>query len=168
MEIISKEAKVRYIAEKDLIRILGQYWSSLERHLLREAGSGYRFRLQTRKFEDLLRAVKNRSGLVIDLKLMHTAGFSLYDFEPGIMIIKNFYIHPDCRRQGLGDLLLKRTAQEAQENNASRILCKLFEENCREQGLVEWFSKRGYRFIKGGEYECDKMLCDDLGKTLHS
>ena len=168
MEIVSKGAKVRYIAKKDLIRILGQYWSSLERHLLREAESRHRLRLQARKMEDLARAVSRRYGLIVDLNIMHTAGFSLYDFEPGVMVLKNFYIHPGCRGQGLGSLLLKRTAQEAQRNNASRILCKLFEESCRESGLVEWFTKRGFQFIKGREYECDKMICDDLGKILYS
>ncbi len=168
MEIMSKEVKVRYIAEKDLARILGQYWSNLGRHLLRQADDRYILKLQTRKFEDLLRAVTRKYGLVVDLKLMYTAGFDLYDFEPGIMVLKNFYIHPNCRRQGLGTRLLKETAREAQRNNASRILCKLFEEDCREQGLVEWFSKRGFRFVKGGKYKCDKMICDDLGKILYS
>lgn len=76
-----------------------------------------------------------------------------------------FAVDPDVQGKGIGRLLLEKCERQAQEAGATELACSMAEP---DRDLLQFYLKRGYRFIEHWQWPYTNYRSAILSKTLKS
>ncbi len=83
--------------------------------------------------------------------------------NPHVDSFSQFAIDPDIQGQGLGGLMLDKAESRARECGAVELACSMAEP---DTALMQWYLKRGYRFIEHWQWPYTNYRSAILSKTL--
>lgn len=76
-----------------------------------------------------------------------------------------FAVDPDVQGKGIGRLLLEKCERQAQEAGATELACSMAEP---DRDLLQFYLKRGYRFIEHWQWPYTNYRSAILSKTLNA
>lgn len=83
--------------------------------------------------------------------------------NPHVDSFSQFAVDPDIQGQGLGGLMLDKVESRARECGALEIACSMAEP---DTALMQWYFKRGYRFIEHWQWPYTNYRSAILSKKL--
>ncbi|MES2765557.1 MAG: GNAT family N-acetyltransferase [Bacteroidota bacterium] len=102
-------------------------------------------------------------GTICYYSPQNTHGTPWYDL-PNVAHFGQFAVEPELQRSGIGNLLLKEVENEAFKNSVEELALDTAETAFH---LIEFYKKRGYRFIEFTQWNEVNYRSVIMSKTLH-
>ena len=83
--------------------------------------------------------------------------------RPEVAHVGQLAVEPALQRQGLATQLLKRVEETARQDGAAELALDTAEQ---ARHLIEWYERRGYRFIEYADWEVTNYRSVIMSKTL--
>ena len=87
---------------------------------------------------------RNCIGMVVEMDEV-VAGFMIYELHKSRLHVLNFAVHPDYRRQGVGQTMTNKLISKLTSQRRTRILLEVKETNVEAQ---QFFKAQGFRAVQ--------------------
>ncbi len=85
--------------------------------------------------------------------------------KPGVALVQQFAVEPELQRTGIGSALIDLMESRAAELGVSELALDTSE---KATHLIEYYKKRGYRFVEFADWDVTNYRSVVLSKTLSS